>query len=92
MKKKIVLFFAINIAVLGFAQEDNVFADSDAESQTASTPTTSDQPIPGEQDEGAGNPGPKAPIDDYIPLLFLSGFAIAVYATMRNKKLKNSIK
>jgi len=69
-------------------------ANSSAQAGTNGTDTPSGGsqssfgvPGPGEQEEGPGNPGEPVPINGYIPLLLITGFAFIIYRERKNKKV-----
>lgn len=83
--KKNLLLLVFFLSLSAAAQDGNVFAESEQQ-QTEQGGTSS--PDPGDQDEGPGNPGETAPINDYLPVLVLSGVVLIL---LYGKKLTEKI-
>lgn len=88
--KKIALLILLT-ANIGFGQ--NFFEseqDEYEESDTQSAYFSSSQEygnVPDQGTDGAGNPGPQVPIDEWLFLLPLAGIILGVYYLSRNREL-----
>lgn len=95
MKKYLSVLF-IAFSAVTFAQfQDNLFEKEKATakptseiSTNAEAETTLDVDASSADEGNPGNPGDEpVPIDDYLPVLLLSGFALVVYYQRRNKEI-----
>ncbi len=84
MVKRILIVLILNCTVVLYAQDENVFAESEKQAQTENTNSTSG-PSPVEQEEGPGAPGNTAPINEYLPLLFLIAVGIAMFPLYKKR-------
>lgn len=79
--KKVLIFSIILIGNFGFAQQNsnNVFDNSESNTQQNDVQySTNSEPT---------GPGDPVPVDNYIPLLIISGIVLTVYATKKKKVL-----
>ena len=92
MKKYLSVLF-IAFSAVTFAQfQDNLFEKEKAVKQPTSEISAGSETQVADNGESSieipGNPGAEpVPIDDYIPVLLLSGFALVVYYQRRNKEI-----
>ena len=96
--KKYLTFIYLGLSVMSFAQfKENAFdnehsrtdQEKTAQSSTFETDQSSASALPpgGEQPENPGNPGEPVPIKGLVPILLLSGVALAVYYQRKNNKI-----
>lgn len=92
MKKYFIAIFVVILINMATAQEavQNRFEESEhsaAEYTEGKTDATAKGPVTA---YGPGNPGEPVPVDDYIPLLLLTGVGIIFYTTYRKKQMTKS--
>ncbi len=86
MVKRILIVLILNCTVVLYAQDENVFAESEKQAQTENTKSESVSDIePSEERNSPGNPGGPVSIDEYLPLLFLIASGIAVFPLYKKR-------
>lgn len=73
-------------------QETNPFAAAENENNETGTREGGQGPAQTStaDEDSPGNPADPTPVDDYIPLLLLTGVGIIVYTTYRKKQMTKS--
>lgn len=82
----LVLLFYLSVPA---QQETNPFAAAENESNETGTKDNG-QKIEPPTANSVGNPADPTPVDDYLPLLLLTGVGIIVYTTYRKKQMTKS--